>query len=515
MTIRPTCIATFSFLLAAGPAFAEGPTFNKDVAPILRKNCAGCHRPGEVGPFSLIDYKDAAKRSGFLGEIVASRRMPPWSPEPGFGEFHDARRLTDPEIKTITDWAAAGAPEGNPKDLAEPPKFPEGWQLGTPDLVLKVPSSFEVPSNGRDVTRCFVIPIPTDSDRTVAAIEFRPGNRKVVHHALLFLDSTGAARKKDEADPSLGYSSFGGIGILPTGSLGGWAPGAMPRFLPDGMGKMLRKGSDLVLQVHYHPDGKPESDQSTVGIYFTKAPARQIVAGIAVRTRKLDIPAGESHYHVTAQSEPLPADVQAIGIAPHMHYIGKEMKVVAEAPDGSTTPLIWIKDWDFNWQGQYQFKTLVKLAKGTIIKLDASYDNSEGNPRNPSKPPKPVHWGEQTTDEMCLLGVQVVTETSADLAKIVRMQGNMLGAALMGGLGNRGGAGAAKTPAMPLRKGAGGDGFVIPEAAKDRLGRFDKNNDGRLSREELDAMPETARERIKDAIQKRMGKAAGGADEKP
>ena len=291
------------------------------------------------------------------------------------------------------------------------------------------------PLSGRDIYRCFVIPIPIDANKTVAAVEFRPGNRRVVHHALLYLDSTGAAREKDESESGPGYASFGGPGILPTGGLGGWAPGAMPRLLPDGMGKFLRKGSDLVLQIHYHPDGKAETDQSSVGIYFTKKPAKKIVGGIAVRTRNLDIPPGEARYHTTASSQPLPVDVDAIGIAPHMHYIGKEMRVVAVAPDGKSTPLIWIKDWDFNWQGQYQFRSPVRLAKGTVIQLDAYYDNSADNPANPTKPPRRVRWGEQTTDEMCLLGVQVVTDNLADLRKVIAMRGNRLGAALMGGDG--------------------------------------------------------------------------------
>ena len=261
-----------------------------------------------------------------------------------------------------------------------------------------------------------MIPIPIDTNKTVAAFEFRPGNRKVVHHALLYLDSTGSARELDESEPGPGYTSFGGPGILPTGGLGGWAPGSMPRMLPDGMGKFLRKGSDLVLQIHYHPDGKPEKDQSVVGIYFTKKPAQKIVA----RDRRPDPKPRHPGRRTAAftrprESAPLPVDVQAIGIAPHMHYIGKEMKVVAQTPDGKTTPLIWIKDWDFNWQGQYQFNTPVKLAKGTVIKLDAYYDNSADNPSNPNKPPKRVRWGEQTTDEMCLLGVQVVTDNLADL----------------------------------------------------------------------------------------------------
>ena len=280
------------------------PTYNKDIAPILWKNCAGCHRPGEIGPFSLLTYKDAAKRSSFLEEITASRKMPPWKPEPGFGSFHDERRLTDKEIRLIADWVDAGAPEGDVKDLQPKPSFVEGWQLGKPDLVLKASEPVSVPASGRDMYRCLVIPIPIDSDRTVAAVEFRPGNRRVVHHALLYLDSKGAARKMDEADPGPGYASFGGPGILPTGGLGGWAPGSMPRFLPDGVGKFLRKGSDLVLQIHYHPDGKPETDQSVVGVYFTPKPARRIVGGIAVRTRNLDIPPGEKHYQVYAQSAP-------------------------------------------------------------------------------------------------------------------------------------------------------------------------------------------------------------------
>jgi hypothetical protein len=493
------------FLLGTAITRADAPTYNKDIAPILWKNCAGCHRPGEIGPFSLLNYKDTSKRAGFLADITASHRMPPWKPEQGFGSFHDERRLSETDIKQIAAWAEAGAPEGNAGDLPPAPKFPTGWQLGTPDLVLKVPASFSVPARGNDLYRCFVIPIPIDANRTVAAFEFRPGNRKVVHHALLYLDSTGAAREKDASEPGPGYTSFGGPGILPTGGLGGWAPGVMPRKLPDGFGKFLKKGSDLVLQIHYHPGGKPQTDQSTVGIYFTKKPAEKIVSGIAVRSRDLDIPAGDSRYHTTAQSAPLPADVQAIGIAPHMHYIGKEMKVVAATPDGKTVPLIWIKDWDFNWQGSYQFSQPVKLAKGTVIKLDAYYDNSPDNPSNPTKPPRRVRWGEQTTDEMCLLGVQVVTENPADIRKIVTMRGNRLGAALMGGAGPDPSEGPGGRMLDNLRARLKTQGFAIPERFKEQLGRFDTNKDGKLSPEEIDAMPQGIRDRVRQAIMMRLG----------
>jgi mono/diheme cytochrome c family protein len=489
--------------LGSSPAVADlgptAPTYTKDIATILWKNCASCHRQGEVGPFPLLTYADAAKRANFLSQVTESRTMPPWKPEPGFGKFHDERRLTDAEIQKIADWADAGAPEGKATDLPAAPKFADGWQLGEPDLVLKAQEPYSVPASGPDVYRCFVIPIPTDTDRTVAAIEFRPGNRRVVHHALLYLDNTGAARSKDQADPGPGYASFGGPGIVPTGGLGGWAPGAMPRMLPDGIGKYLRKNSDLVLQIHYHPDGKPETDQSTVGIYFTKTPARKIVAGIAVRSRELDIPAGEASYRVKAQSAPLPVDVEAIGIAPHMHYIGKEMKVVAESPNGQITPLIWIKDWDFNWQGQYQFATPVKVAKGSVIKVEAAYDNSEGNPRNPSKPPKDVHWGEQTTDEMCLLAVQVITKDLADLRSIVRMRGNRLGSVLVGGPPADATDRAAALSKEDLAKLASAD-FPIPERFKQILSRFDQNQDGKLNATEIEAMPQVMRERVQAAI---------------
>ncbi len=492
--MRKRLLAVLALALAAGPAQAGGPTYSKDVASILLKNCAGCHRPGEVGPFPLLSYQDAAKRADDLAEVTHARQMPPWKAEAGFGDFLDERRLTEAQIQTIADWAKAGAPEGDPKDLPPTPKFAEGWQLGTPDLVLQAPAAFDVPASGRDVYRCFVIPIPIGETRTVAAVEFRPGNRKVVHHALLFLDSTGAARIKDEAEAGPGYASFGGPGILPTGGLGGWAPGATPRRLPEGMGKLLRKGSDLVLQVHYHPDGKPETDRSAVGLYFTKDLARQVVVGLAVRTPGLDIPAGEAHHRVVAESAPLPVDARAIGLSPHMHYLGKEFKVVARTPDGQTLPMIWIKDWDFNWQGQYFYKSPIDLPKGTVVKLEASFDNSAENPRNPSTPPRRVRWGEQTTDEMCLLGVQLVTDDPADLRKIAAMRGNGLGSALVGG-------DPAPRPAWKMA----GDGFAIPEAFQDRLGPFDANKDGRLSAAELDAMPEPARERVKAAIRARMG----------
>jgi hypothetical protein len=462
-------------------------TFSRDVAPILHRHCAGCHRAGEIGPFPLLDYADAAKRAKHLVEVVSEGRMPPWKAEAQPHAFKDERRLTDVEKRTLARWAESGAREGDRKDLPAPPKFPEGWQLGKPDLVLKMTKPFAVPASGRDVYRVFCIPIPIDADRTVAAVEFRPGNPRVVHHALMFLDALGQARRKD-ADGA-GFGGFGGLGILPTGGLGGWAPGTTPRFLPEGVGLYLRKGSDLVLQLHYHPTGKEETDQSQLGVYFTKKPAGTIATGIAVSSRGLLIPAGAKRHRVAAESQPLPVDANLIGISPHMHTVGREMRVWAELPGGKSEQLIWIKDWDFNWQGSYQYQKALRLPKGTVVKLEAFYDNSSDNPQNPNDPPKPVRWGEQTTDEMCLLGLQMTADSPADTKALAAMRGSRLGAGLLGG--NQG--------ALEMPEG----GFPIPERAKPLVDRYDANQDGKLDDEEIDELPAFLRDRIRSLLPKK------------
>jgi len=392
-------------------------TYNKDIAPIIYKNCSSCHRAGEVAPFSLLTYEDAVKHAKQLEVVTQSRYMPPWKPEAGFGEFQDTRHLSDAEIALIKRWVDGGAPEGKASDLPKSPAFVEGWQLGQPDLVLKMPESYTLHAEGRDVYQCFVIPMNNDEDKYVAAIEFRPGNRKAVHHALVFLDHTGTARKLDAADPDVGYRSFGGIGFTPSGGLGGWAPGAAPYRLPDGVGRPVRKNSDVVLQVHYHPTGKVETDQSTIGIYYLKTPPKQISYSLPLAQRRLDIQPGNNNYKATAEFT-APMDLEVIGVAPHMHLLGREMKVTATLPDGSVKPLIYIKDWDFNWQGQYLYREPMTFPKGTKFQMEAIYDNSPENPRNPSNPPKRVTWGEQTTDEMALCFVSIVVKDEAEMAQL-------------------------------------------------------------------------------------------------
>ena len=424
--MRNFIFATLIGIIAL-PAGAAEVTYTKDIAAILWKHCADCHRPGAVAPFSLLTYKDAAKRAEFLHEVTANREMPPWKPEPGHGEFHGARRLTDQELDLLAAWAKGGAKEGDQRDLPPAPTFPKEdiWRLGTPDVVLTLPQPFSVPASGPDIYRCFVIPTQIVEDKMVSAVEFRPGNRRVVHHALLFLDNLRQARAKEaahakkEVDSQPGYPVYGGLGgILPTGDLGAWTPGITPRFLPADVGMPLKKGADVVLQIHYHPSGKDETDQSTLAIYFNKNAKAKSILGIPLVNFNLCIPAGAERHRVTA-SFTLPADVDVVAIQPHMHTLGREVKVRAVLPDGAQQPLIWIRDWNFNWQDRYLYKEFVPLPRGTRLECEAFYDNSEKNPQNPNQPPREVRWGEATTEEMLLCPVYVVANRTEDYARLL------------------------------------------------------------------------------------------------
>jgi len=381
------------------------PTFNKDIAPILYKNCSNCHRPGEVAPFALLTYQDAAKRAAQIAAITQARVMPPWKATPGYGDFMDVRRLTDRQIATIRDWAEHGAPEGDPKLRPVPPKFPAGWLGGQPDQVFSMKEPYTIPAEGADVFQCFDIPLNADENEYVKMVEFRPGNPKIVHHAILFLDSSGEARKRDP--DGKGYSCVGGPGLDITGALGGWAPGAQPAPARDGVATTIKKGTDVVLQIHYHLDGKAEQDQSRIGLTFSKEPPTKGLTLFVLGNEKIDIPAGDDHYVVKA-SRVLPMDTDAIAIFPHAHYLCKDMKVNAYLPDGTEKPLIWIKDWDFNWQGAYRYAEPVKLPEGTRLEMEYTYDNSAANPHNPSNPPKEVKFGEQTTNEMAFAFVSLM-----------------------------------------------------------------------------------------------------------
>ncbi len=399
--------------LAWAAVLGDTPTFNKDIAPILYQNCATCHRPGEVAPFSLLTYADAAKKASLLAIVTGKHVMPPWKAEPGYGSFANERRLSDQQIALIQAWAKAGAPEGDPKNKPVLPTFPNGWAAGEPDKVLTMSHKFEVAADGPDQYRCFVLPLDSTDDVYMSGMEFRPGNRRVVHHALVYVDSSGTARKLAADSPDGSYTCFGGPKFRPDGLLGGWAPGATPPPASAEYSQLIRKGTDIVVQIHYHPSGKAEEDQSALGLKFSGPPTKGRT-GIILSFRRIDIPAGDAHY-VVKTGVTLPRDVDVFGITPHAHYLGKDMKVNAVLPDGTVQHLIWIKDWDFNWQGQYRYKAPMHLPQGTRIELEYVYDNSEGNPHNPSHPPVPVTWGEETKNEMAVLFLSVALPSPADV----------------------------------------------------------------------------------------------------
>jgi hypothetical protein len=386
------------------PAVAtEGQTvtFNRDIAPVVFENCMSCHRKGEVAPFPLTNYAEVKKKAETIASALSDKVMPPWRADEGAEKFHDARALTAEQVALFQRWLDEGMPEGAAADLPVAPKFPEGWMLGKPDLVLEPDQAYTVEPEGRDVYQCFVVPTNFTEDRYVSAVQVRPGNTAVVHHVILYLDTSGRARQLDAATPEPGYKSFGGPGFLPAGTLGGWAPGNFPRMLPDGVGVRLPKGADVVIQVHYHRTGKPEVDRTQVGLYFAKTEVEKRMRVYSVRGKELRIPPGEANYQ-TEGYLPLIADVTLLQIMPHMHLLGREMTVTARLPDGTEKKLVRVPDWDFNWQTTYRFKEPVKLPRGTVLHLTARYDNSEGNPHNPSKPPRWVTRGEGTTDEMCI-----------------------------------------------------------------------------------------------------------------
>jgi mono/diheme cytochrome c family protein len=435
--------------LGEAPAQAQNArvTFTETIAPIVYDNCVSCHRPGEAAPFSLITYDDVRNRGQLIAAVTERRYMPPWQATHGYGEFEDERRLSDAQIQAIAAWVKSGMPEGDRSKMPAMPKFTAGWRLGTPDLVLEMPKEFEVPASGPDIFRNFVIPSGLLEDKWVRAVEFRPGARTVVHHALFAYVRAGAYASIDGADGRPGFRGLAPIGanpaISPAGPLGGWAVGATPRFLPEGLALPMARGSDFVIQMHFHPTGKVEREKSTVGIYFAdKPPDRMLrvlqLPGLFGIGQGIDIPAGEKNY-VISRSATLPVDVKVYLVNPHAHYLGKEFKATATLPDGTERPLLWIQDWDFNWQDGYNYKQPVLLPKGTRIDVRITYDNSAANPRNPSNPPKRVWWGEESTDEMGSIGfglIPVRTEDERAWAEFAgqQLKGTLLAAAQNGTL---------------------------------------------------------------------------------
>src|SRR5262245_13038309 len=340
-------------------------TFNKDIAPVVWAGCATCHRPGEIGPFSLITYDDVRRHATQIAAVTARRAMPPWKPAPGRGAFQNERRLTDAELDAIQKWIADGAPEGAAADRppassgleGRPPRFTSAWQLGTPDLVVTMPVPFTVPADGADVFRTFVIPIPLTAARYVRALEFHPGNARVVHHANLGVDRTRSSRHLDARDPEPGYA--GGMerdARYPEGQLLGWTPGQAAHAVPEGTQWRLEPGSDLVVQLHLQPTGRPETVRVSAGFYFTDTPPTRVPIGLRLGSETIDIAAGARDY-VVSDRYTLPTAVDVVAIQPHAHNLARRMEATATLPDGSRRSLIVIDDWDFRWQDVYRYTT--------------------------------------------------------------------------------------------------------------------------------------------------------------
>jgi peroxiredoxin len=377
------------------------PTFTRDIVPFLQKNCQTCHHPGGIGRVSFTDYDMVTAWSPDMRDSIRAGDMPPWPARDDVNDFAGARTLTDAERQLFYRWIDEGMPRGDPADQPDAIEFPSGWTLGTPDIVLTPEVGYTVEAVGPDEYRCFVLPVQLEEDAYIRAIEILPEAKEVVHHVSVYLDESGKAIELQKADPRPGYASFGGIGFTTSGSLGGWAPGNTPLLLPEDVGRRLPKTCHVVIQVHYHKSGRKEVDRSKLGLYLHKRPVKKLLVEEAVMSRLLFIPPGARRHRV-AGGITLGEDSHILAILPHMHLLGTEIKVTATTPDGKVQPLVWIDDWEFNWQETYVYKEPIGLPRGTRISLEAFYDNSADNPRNPNRPPRFVRWGEESSDEMCI-----------------------------------------------------------------------------------------------------------------
>lgn len=345
-----------------------------------------------------------------------NRVMPPWPPEPGYGEFANPRRLSDSQIALVQGWVADGMPEGERRDAPPAPAWSEEWRLGRPDLVLQLPQPYTLPADGGDVFRSFVIPLPIASRRYVRGVEFRPGNARLIHHTVMRFDRTSTARRLDADDHEPGYDGMlGGGDDSPQGRFLGWTPGKTPAMEPEGLAWRLDPRTDAVINTHLMPTGKPEAVQFQIGLFFSEAAPVAEPVMLRLGSELIDIPPGEKEYPVNARYI-LPVDVDVLSVYPHAHYLAKEMRGFAILPDGTIQWLIWIKDWNFNWQDVYVYEKPIRLPRGTMIAMRYTYDNSGNNTHHSPRPPQRVVYGPRSSDEMADLWLQVVPRNSRDAA---------------------------------------------------------------------------------------------------
>jgi tetratricopeptide (TPR) repeat protein/mono/diheme cytochrome c family protein len=404
--------------VTASEAVPAHPTYSRDVAPILYANCVQCHQPGGPGPISLLTYEDAKHHARQIAVVTRKRFMPPWLPDPSVVAFAGQLVLSEQQINTLARWAERGAPAGDLSQAPRPPKLATGWQGGKPNLILQAPSGYVLPAQGMDIYHNFIFEVPVKTTHYVKAVEIHPGNPQVTHHANLLIDRTGSARRRQARHPGPG-PGFDGMDVEmesdvfePEGHFIYWKPGTPIWAEPPDMTWRLSPGTDLVLNIHMRPSGKPEPIRPSIGIYFadTKPTLKPMLLQFD-RDDALNIPPGISDFQV-ADDFKLPLGVRVFAVYPHAHYLGKRLAAYATLPDGSRKWLLLIPHWDPSWQGIYRYQKPVSLPAGSVISMRYTYDNSQQNPRNPNDPPKRVTAGNQATDEMAHLSLQVVPSAS-------------------------------------------------------------------------------------------------------
>lgn len=407
----------FAFALASVGAVAAAPTFNKDVEPLLRKHCQSCHRPGEAGPMSFLTYKETRPFAAAIRQAVTTGKMPPWHADSKHGQFINDRRLSAAEIAVVTDWAKAGAPEGDKKDVQPPAVWASGWTIGKPDVVIDMGADYKVPASGTVDYTYFVAPTNFAEDKWVEKIEVRPGDgaRPVVHHIVLMARPKGsqymakakagepyvpqASNRPRERKPDLGVGAIEGAGIDGYMEMVAvYVPGGDAYVTKPGQARLIPANSDLVFQMHYTANGKETVDRSRVGIVFAKEPPTERVVNTFVSNRNLVIPPQEGNHRVIARAK-VHEDVKLQAFFPHMHLRGKAMEYRVIYPTGESQVLLTVPKYDFNWQMTYELAKPLVVPKGTEIEVSAWYDNSPNNKYNPD-PTQTVYWGDQSWEEM-------------------------------------------------------------------------------------------------------------------
>ena len=388
MRLRDTVFSILASLAAAAPVSGQAttPTFSKDVAPIFYSRCVECHRPTMFAPMSLMSWEEARPWARSIRQRVAARTMPPWNADPNHGKFRNDPSLSAREIATITAWVDAGAPKGDDKDLPARPTFAEGWTIGTPDVVFAMAEPFRIPATGEIPYQYIRIPTNLAEEKWIQALEIRSSSRQHVHHVIAYTQPSDAPLQTN--------------GALGPGNIGGTTPNKPGVRYPEGVARLIRGNTDIVLQMHYTTNGEASVDRTEVGVIFAKTPpTKQTAGGMAINTRFL-IPAGAGNHEVRA-TQVLKTDTLVTSFTPHMHVRGKDMTYLAHFADGRTETLLSVPNYDFNWQHTYQLAEPRLLPAGTSIEVIAHFDNSPGNKFNPD-PTKDVRWGDQTWEEMMI-----------------------------------------------------------------------------------------------------------------